>query len=189
MTRASSRTSYFEPSRAEVARTALSDRARGAELLFDRYERKVNHLVERLLSADHDHDDVVQDIFCNIIGRITTLRDAEKLEHWVHAVIVNTCHAERRKRQVRRRFLASQTSEPRLGDLTRDVETRDLLERTHRLLRRMPLRERTVFVLHHAEGHTLSEVSELCSFSLATAKRRLASANRRFSKMVRREMR
>ena len=170
-----------------IVRTLTSDRPRGVALLFDRYERDVKRMVWRLLGADPDHHDVVQHIFCTIIGRIATLRDTEKLDRWVHAVTVNTVYAELRKRQVRRMFLASQPREPRLGDLIRDVETRDLLEHARSLLARMPVRERMVFVLHHIEGHTLSEVSELCGFSLATAKRGLASADRRFSKMIQRE--
>lgn len=181
------RTPGSEVSGVAIVRSLLTDRARGAALLFDRYERDVNRMVWRLLGADPDHDDVVQHIFCTIIGRITTLRDSEKLDQWVHAVTVNTVYAELRKRQVRRMFIASHPREPRLGDLIRDVETRDLLDHARALLDRMPPRERMVFVLHHVEGHTLSEVSELCGFSLATAKRRLSSADRRFGKMIQRE--
>jgi RNA polymerase sigma-70 factor, ECF subfamily len=170
-----------------IVRALQEDRPRGAALLFDRYERDVNRMVWRLLGADPDHDDVVQHIFCTIIGRIATLRDAEKVDQWVHAVTVNTVYAELRKRQVRRLFLAGQPRELKLGDLIRDVEIQDLLSHARSLLDRMPPRERVVFLLHHVEGHTLSEVASMCSFSLATAKRKLASADRRFTKMIQRE--
>jgi RNA polymerase sigma-70 factor (ECF subfamily) len=170
-----------------IVRALNNARPEGAALLFDRYERDVNRMVWRLLGADPDHDDVVQHIFCTIIGRITTVRDTDKLDQWVHAVTVNTVYAELRKRQVRRLFLASQPRELKWGDLTREVEVQDLLQHARRLLDRMPPRERKVFVLHHVEGHTLREVSDLCGFSLATAKRKLAAADRRFNKMIQRE--
>jgi RNA polymerase sigma factor (sigma-70 family) len=88
---------------------------------------------------------------------------------------------------VRRLFLAQQPAEQRLGDLNRDVEARDLLQRARGLLGRLPPKEQLVFLLHHVEGYTLAEVSELAGFSLATAKRRLSSANARFRKMLKRE--
>src|SRR5690606_14984284 len=122
-----------------------------------------------------------------VIAQIDTLREPRKLRHWVQAVTVNTVYGELRKRQVRRLFLSHQPVEQRLGDLNRDVEARDLLHRTRRLLHRLPAKEQLVFLLHHVEGYTLSEVSELAGFSLATAKRRLSSANARFRKMLKRE--
>lgn len=178
-----------DPTDVEIVRALLSDRSQGAELLLLRYSRRVNRLVGRLLGSDADHDDLVQRIFCTIIARIATLRDPAKLDHWVHAVVVNTVYAECRKRRVRSTFLASQGSQRQYGDLRRDLETRDLLMYASALLGRMPFRERMVFVLYHAEGHTLEEISDLCAFSMSTVKRRLASANARLNKMVQRQAR
>jgi RNA polymerase sigma-70 factor (ECF subfamily) len=52
---------------------------------------------------------------------------------------------------------------------------------------RMPAAERMVFLLHVLEGKTLGEISELCGYSLATAKRRLTRATGRFEKLMARE--
>jgi DNA-directed RNA polymerase specialized sigma24 family protein len=43
------------------------------------------------------------------------------------------------------------------------------------------------FLLHVLEGKSLLEISELCGYSVATAKRRLARAQRRFERLVARE--
>ncbi len=177
-----------ETTRAEaVVNLIRSNPERGAAALFDAYSAEVNQLIWRLLGADPDHDDFVQHVFFTVIAQIDTLREPRKLRHWVQAVTVNTVYGELRKRQVRRLFLSHQPVEQRLGDLNRDVEARDLLHRTRRLLHRLPAKEQLVFLLHHVEGYTLSEVSELAGFSLATAKRRLSSANARFRKMLKRE--
>ena len=170
-----------------IVRQIKQDAERGAASLFDTYAAEVNQLIWRLLGADPDHDDFVQHVFFTVIAQIETLREPRKLRHWVQAVTVNTVYGELRKRQVRRLFLAYQPNEQRLGDLNRDVETRDLLMRARSLLYRLPAKEQLVFLLHHVEGYTLSEVSELAGFSLATAKRRLSSANARFRKMLKRE--
>jgi hypothetical protein len=48
----------------------------------------------------------------------------------------------------------------------------------------LPAKERIVFALHILEGQTLHEISATCGYSLATAKRRLAAAHRRFSSLI-----
>jgi DNA-directed RNA polymerase specialized sigma24 family protein len=48
----------------------------------------------------------------------------------------------------------------------------------------MPAAERMVFLLHILEGRGLPEIAELCSCSVATAKRRLSRAHQRFDKLV-----
>jgi RNA polymerase sigma-70 factor (ECF subfamily) len=65
-----------------------------------------------------------------------------------------------------------------------DVEVRDFLLKAKRVLDLMPAAERMVFLLHILEGRGLHEIAELCSCSVATAKRRLARAHQRFDKLA-----
>ena len=68
--------------------------------------------------------------------------------------------------------------------LVQDVEARDLLRRARKLLDLMPPKERIVFILHHVDAQSLPTIAETCKYSVATAKRRLAKANRRFQQLI-----
>lgn len=169
---------------AELLRRLRNNPAGGATLLHDRFSALVNRLVWRLLGADGEHDDLVQQIFCRLLARVHQVRDADKLSAWVQSVTVSTVYSELRKRQVRRWFSAEVSGE-RFEDVVATLEARNLLARTYEALDRLNAKDRIVFVLKHVEERPMHEVAELCGCSVATAKRRLDRAERRFAALVR----
>lgn len=169
---------------ADVAERLRVDPTGAAKLLHDRFAGDVNRLVWRLLGADPDHGDIVQQVFFKVMVHGRRLRDPSRLRAWVQSITVNTVYEELRRRDVRRLFARDWNPVEFHPDLVRDVEVRDLLARAKAVIDKLPAKERIVFLLHFVEGRPLNEVAELCDYSLATAKRRLASANRRFQTLV-----
>jgi RNA polymerase sigma-70 factor, ECF subfamily len=169
---------------AELAELLRSGSREAAAAVYDRFAAMVNRWVWRLLGADQDHHDIVQQVFVRILLAGRRLRDVDKLGGWVHAITVNTVHNELRRRQVRR-FFWRDSAPPQLhGDFVREVEMRDLLVHAKGVLEKLPPAERIAFVLHHVDHHSAAEIAELCGYSLSTAKRRLARATRRFEAVV-----
>jgi RNA polymerase sigma-70 factor, ECF subfamily len=175
------------PSAEELLDLIKNDPARGAPLFYDRFQQEVNRLVWRLLGADADHDDVVQQVFVVAFRRVSQVRAPEALLTWVRTITLNLVYDEIRRRRVRRLFLRDAVSNDVHPSLVHEVEVRDFLLRAKRVLDRMSAGERVVFLLHVLEGKTLHEISELCSHSVATTKRRLARAQARFGKLVARD--
>lgn len=169
---------------AALAAMLRSGSREAAAAVYDRFSVQVNRWVWRLLGADHEHHDIVQQVFVRILRAGHRLRSADSLGAWVHAITVNTVHGELRRRQVRRFFWRESVASPLHGDFVREVEMRDLLVRAKSVIERLPPGERIAFVLHHVEHHSVPEIAELCGYSLSTAKRRLARATRRFQAIV-----
>lgn len=163
----------------ELVERMRTDPTSAAPLLYARFSPLVNRLVWRLLGADPDHNDVVQQVFYRVLKQAQKLREPEKLDSWVQSITVNTVYELLRRRQVRRVFLRSAPTTTH-ADLVRDVEVRDMLLRTKSVIEQLPPRERIVFMLYFIEGRTLGEIAELSGHSIATARRRLARANERF---------
>jgi RNA polymerase sigma-70 factor (ECF subfamily) len=173
---------------AELLRLALAGDPRTGAALFDRCEARVNRLVWRVLGADEDHDDLVQQVFVALLAGLRRLRDPEALPGWVAAVTINTVRSEIRRRRVRRLLLGS---EPRALDLAEapatSAEDRELLRRTYAALERLPADERIAFALRFIDEQPLAEVAAACGCSLATIKRRLAAAQARFLRIAARD--
>lgn len=156
----------------------LQERAPGANtMLHARFGQEVNRLVWRLLGADMDHDDLVQDIFEKLMRTTHQVREPDALVGWVRAVTVNAVRSELRKRKVRRLFFRSESerSEP-VRDGVGSAEGREVLQKLYRVLDAMPADDRIAFVLRYVEGLSMPEVAEQCNCSLATVKRRIARA-------------
>lgn len=168
----------------ELVALAQREPVRGVALMHRRFSREVNRLVWRLLGADPDHNDLVQQVFVKVLTNSHRLREPERLGAWVQSITVNTVYEELRKREVRRMFLREWREPAIYPNLVHDVEVRDFLVQSKTIIEKLPAKERVVFMLHFVEGRTLAEVAELLNYSLATAKRRLAAANRRFEALL-----
>lgn len=175
---------YGGPSDAALADLLRSGSREAAAAVYDRFAAQVNRWVWRLLGADQEHSDIVQQVFMRILRSGPRLREADKLVGWVHAITVNTVHGELRRRQVRRFFQRDSLPAQLHGDFVREVEMRDLLVRAKSVIEKLPPGERIAFMLHYVDRHSTAEIAELCGYSLSTAKRRLARATRRFEAIV-----
>jgi len=169
---------------AELLAHLRRDPNTAAPLVYARFKADVNRLVWRLLGADPDHHDLVQQVFIKVFRNCQRLREPEKFGAWVQSIAMNSVYEELRRREVRRLFLRDTQSSELYPSLVHDVEVRDQLRRSKAILEKLPAKERIVFLLHFLEERSLVEIAETCGYSLATAKRRLAAANRRFEALI-----
>jgi RNA polymerase sigma-70 factor (ECF subfamily) len=156
---------------------------KAAAALYDRYAERVNRLVWRMLGADQEHDDVVQQVFAHALSDIRKLRDPDSLGSWITGITVRTVRRELRGRKARRIFrlqpgtLELPPPEPKPGQ-------RLLAPGVYGVLARMSVNERIVFALRFIEGCSLGECASTCGCSLATVKRRLSRARRKFVRLA-----
>jgi RNA polymerase sigma-70 factor, ECF subfamily len=150
--------------------------ARSCAALYDRVAPEVNRLVWRLLGADQDHRDLVQQVFCNVFEGLGAVRSSDRLRPWVRTVTVNTVRSELRRRKVRRfwGFLSDRQDE-HAGSST-SPDDRQLLAKVYATLETLDTAEHIAFVLHYVEENSLAEVAQLTGASTSTVKRRLARA-------------
>lgn len=177
--------------RLEETATLLACVRRGDEaglaLFFKRFADPVNGMVWRLLGDDQDHDDVVADVFVRLLRGVSKVRDAERLDGWVMKVTINTVRNELRRRSLLRRFRAVDYDPDHLSGRVADPEKRCALARALTVLQQLGADGRVVFTLRHLDGRQLPEIAGLCGCSLATVKRRLNRAEKRFTMLARRE--
>jgi len=168
---------------AELVERMRTDPVGAASVVYARFAPVVNRLVWRLLGADPEQNDIVQQVVCRIVREIARVREPEKIDSWVQAVATNTVYELLRHRRVRRLFAENYPAQT-YGDLVRDVETRDVLLRIKVALERLSAAERVLFTLYYVERHTFAEIAAMGGYSLATAKRKVRRARQRFQFML-----
>lgn len=158
-----------------------------AEAFYDRYQDRIHGLVWRLLGADDEHDDMVQQVLAQVLASIDGLRDPDLLEPWLIGLTVNTVRKEIRKRRMRRILhLTPGNLEVASNELR--PERQQLAIRVYEILDRMGIEDRIVFILRYIEGHSLATCAIACGCSLAAVKRRLNKAKRAFSKIAEKDL-
>lgn len=176
------------PAAMDAASPALAAQARTAahmtpDAAFRRFAPYVAVIAHRLLGRDDDVDDTVQEVFLAAIRGMHQVRDEGALKGWLACVAVRVAHRKLRARRVRR-FLG--LDDPPAYDTVADggasPEQRALLARVYTALDRVPADARIAWTLRHVEGEKLDDVATLCGCSLATVKRRIATAERILAK-------
>ena len=171
-----------------IVKALRAGQSRGSAALFDRYHTHIRRVLVRVLGADLELPDLVQEVFLSAIGSIERLDRPESLRGWLASIAVFTARGRLRRRN-RWSFLHFLPSDelPEIPADSACPEVGEALHATYRVLDRLPVEERIVFALRFIDGMELTEVAEACDLSVSTVKRRLTKATARFGAIARRE--
>jgi RNA polymerase sigma-70 factor (ECF subfamily) len=174
------------PSDEEIVEAVRRGDARVAGLLYDRLVTVVDHSLYRVFGRrEHDHDDLVQAAFEQIVLTLSRRSYARacSLRTWASTIAshiaFNSLRARRRERRVFDRDVDYTDPEPPASpDVERAAGARAELHRVRALLSAMrPERAETVF-LHDVLGHELSDIAVMMNVSVAAAQSRLVRGRR-----------
>jgi RNA polymerase sigma-70 factor (ECF subfamily) len=150
------------------------------EALYRRYVKAVWSTALHMMGNRADAQDVVQDTFVEAFRDVGALREHSALRPWLLRISVHQAHRRFRKRRLLRRLgLDRSIDDAPLDSLLAPGATPELrseLRSVERALNGASAAERFAWVLRYVEGNSLEEVAAASACSLATAKRRLASA-------------
>jgi RNA polymerase sigma-70 factor (ECF subfamily) len=158
-----------------VERASSGDRDAFASLV-DQVSDRLYAVAFRILRDAGLAEDALQNALVSSWRQIPHLRDPERFDAWIYRVLVNACYIEiRRNRRWTMQVRILPDPEPAGADSTRLSADRDELERA---FARLPIDQRSVFVLHHYVGLSLVEVAETLGIPAGTARSRLHYATR-----------
>jgi RNA polymerase sigma-70 factor (ECF subfamily) len=144
------------------------------ERLYRRHVDRVHSLVSRMLDPDMA-DEVTQDVFVRVWGKLGTFRGESTFGTWLHRVTVNLVLGRRKKLGIRRERYHPNAEA--VLDRTSAAETRTAMGAEFEAgMRRLPPRARDVFVLHDVEGFKHREIAELLGVTAGTTKAQLHRA-------------
>jgi RNA polymerase sigma-70 factor (ECF subfamily) len=129
----------------------------------------------RVLHDPHRAEDAVQSALLRAWRDLPTLRDPGRFDAWVHRLLVRACYDEAGRHRAFLTRIQWLPVEPAGPDDTIPTADRDQLERA---LRRLPIDQRAVVVLHHYQGLALTEVADALGIPVGTARSRLHYALR-----------
>lgn len=171
---------------ADVVRGLIHKEEWAAVALWTRYGSLVFRIADRALGSRHEAEDLTQDVFMCVLGKIAGLREPDALRSFVVSVTIRTLKWKLRRRRVRQWVHLTDT-----GDLpdqpVNGVDTEETLRRFYCLLDKLRADDRLVFVLRRVDGMKLEDVGHATGHSVATVKRRLIRADAELAQWMERE--
>ena len=126
-----------------------------------------------------DADDMVQDAFVRALQSERGFRRDASPATWLHRILVNTCHDERRRGQRRQRIAAAVSSAgPNRSERPRTVERLG----ARAAFGGLSPDDRTICMLYDVLGYTHQEIAAALRIPVGTSKSRLSVARRRLSR-------
>jgi len=183
----SSTVSGSGPTDAALVVAARAGEAWAQEALFARHAPRLLGLAQRMLGSSDDADDLVQDAFVRAFSYLHRLENPQAFAAWLMSIAVHGAQKRLRRRRMLVR-LGLRSAAPHDPDLVisssapPDVALE--LRSVYETVRDLPAEEQIALVLRRVEGLELTEIAETMGFSLATVKRRLASAERHFKALL-----
>ncbi len=169
----------------EIVAALRAGEPAGGAALYDRHHAYVRRVLVRVLGPDIDLHDLIQDVFVAAIDSIDRLLEPRALRSWLAAISVNCARVELRRR-TKYRFVRSfaQHDLPDVPAPANSLEVDEAVRATYHVLGRLATDERIPFALRFIDGMELNEIANACQVSLATTKRRLASAQKKFTSIA-----
>lgn len=154
---------------------------RDFDAVFRRFAPYVARVGVRLLGAEGEVDDLVQEVFMEAHRGLASVRERQAIAGWLSRIAVR--RATRRLRRRKLRVLLSLESVPETElplDPNLGPEHAAEIAALYRRLDRMAVEDRVAWILKHVEGESLEEIAVLCSCSKSTVQRRLRRAAAHF---------
>jgi RNA polymerase sigma-70 factor, ECF subfamily len=166
---------------AELVILVLNDDFFAFEALYRRHATFAFNLAVRIQGSSSDVEDVVHDAFLRAHARLRDLREPSSFRAWLGSIIVGLVRSRLRQRRLLT-LLGLYTGDPveldAIASPAADPETRVQLAQVYALLQTLPADDRIAWTLRNIEQHGLEVVASLTHCSLATAKRRIARAQK-----------
>ena len=172
-----------------VSRAARGDGGALATIWL-RHHVLVRSVLLSTLGPDQEIDDLVQEVFLELLRAVKLVRDGMALPAILSRIAVRRAGMALRRRRVRAVVVSLPWMDvPEVAVAPVDIDGRLALATLYRLLDGVKARDRIAFLLHFVQGLDAAAVAESLEVSLSTAKRAIAGGRDKLVRLARRHPR
>lgn len=166
------------------------------ELLVDKYERKLQRLLSRLVRDPAEVEDVTQEAFIKAFRALPTFRGESAFYTWLYRIAINTAKnyltAQGRKSSLTVDFSPEDAESAGQHELARDSSTpeqemmsRQVAETVNAAMDTLPEELRSAIVLREIEGMSYEEIAAIMNCPIGTVRSRIFRAREAIAERLR----
>ncbi len=163
--------------------------------IYDRHAAMVFNLCLNYLHNTHDAEDVTQDVFVKVHGRLDHFRGEAEIGTWIYRITVNACLDRLRTRKRRSRFglhlfLGSDIREdahefPQFNHPGVPMEDREATERIMKAIGSLPERQQTALLLKTMDELSQQQIADVMGLSVKAVESLLSRARATLNEKLR----
>ena len=173
----------------EDVRASVDGDGEAYRRLIERHQGLVAALMWRFSRDPETHEELVQDVFVQAYLSLRTYRGEAPFAHWISRVAVRAGYRfwKQRQRERSRAALSLEEWNGLPAQSPEAMEPSQAAEIVHRLLGRLPVRDRLVLTLRYLEDRSVEETARLTGWSETMVKVQTWRARGKLRKFLERE--
>jgi RNA polymerase sigma factor (sigma-70 family) len=166
-----------------LAHDLIEGRPEAALAAWRRFYPLVANTLRRMLGPGGDLQDLAQEVFLRFFTKVNELRNVASLRAFLMGIAIRRAQEEIKQR---RRWFASLLHDSLAPHTTTemDPENREAILHFYRLIDRLSVTDRTIYVLRYIEGLEHASIGETLGISVSTVRRRLALLSKRVNRLM-----
>ncbi len=168
---------------AELVEQIINGNHNAFRYLVANHQRLVTHVVGRVIQRQDELEDICQEVFIKVFGKIRKFRGESRLSTWIATIAYNTSISYMKREA--KRGEQSYDDQPLLlkGEMD-DTFSHTLVERTEakehlmKMIESLPVNYRTVLTLYHLEEFSYREIEQITGMPEGTIKSYLSRARK-----------
>ena len=162
-----------------LVRQLVQGNLRAYQVLVERYQRLVLHMVGRVIQQPEDVEDVCQEVFIKVYKHLPEYQFEAKLSTWIATIAYRTALNFAKKESRQSAQLLPETDEDS-GWLTPEevLVHQDWKTFLHAQIAKLPVHYRTVLTLYHLDELSYDEIGQAMSMPAGTVKNYLFRARK-----------
>jgi RNA polymerase sigma-70 factor, ECF subfamily len=166
----------MKPSDEELVEAFQRGDTAAFDVLVDRWDRKIQGAIYRILGPGEDVRDLSQEAFLKAYRGLRSFKKEARFSSWLYQIALNLCRDRLRRRRGRTHVSLDELDEGSTltaPDAIEDLESRDLSRRVALAMEDLPEEQREVIVLKEYQGLTFLEIAGVLEVPVSTIKTRL----------------
>lgn len=152
-----------------ILRCQMGDRDAFTDLI-ERYQRPLRYFISRLLDDAQASEDILQDTWLTVIGRISSLKKPNAFSIWLYRIARNKVYHQLRKKKVWSELNENVTAPNEFEDETISLED---VAKVHECLTKLRPEHKEVLMLRFLERMSYQQIAEVLSCNPGTVKSRV----------------
>ncbi|MBW3546108.1 MAG: RNA polymerase sigma factor [Bacteroidetes bacterium] len=160
----------------EIVEGCLRKELKMQQALYDRFSGRMYVVCLRYASGQLEAEDILQEAFVKVFGKLETYREEASLTQWIKRVVINTALNHQRSKL----YMYPMVDVEQMHSLADQEQTlsnfsyQELLE----FIQELPSGCRVIFNLFAIEGYGHKEIAEMLGVSEGTSKSQYARAKK-----------
>lgn len=149
------------------------------EELYLRFFDKMFGICFRHTADEETAMSIMNDGFLNVFKNISSFRSEGSLESWIKKIVFNCISDHYRLKRNKVKYV--ELTDERHYDDTFDSYDYEVIIK---LIKKLPEKDREIFIMHAIEGYTHAEIAEMMNISAGTSKWYLSNARQTLKEML-----